>query len=72
MPIQCVFSFFVGVVAGFVLAVSLIIGVALIPIILGVILLMVAYAYYRYRKEQKKREEILKRIFEGDENGMYP
>ncbi|NPB08492.1 MAG: hypothetical protein GXN96_06140 [Aquificae bacterium] len=69
MPVQCIFTFLAGVIVGFVLALSLIVGIALIPLLLGFLLLVMIYAYYRYRREQKKREEILKRLFEEGEDG---
>lgn len=55
--------FFAGFVMGFVIALSLIIGIALIPVVLGVLLLALVYAYYKYRREGKKREKLLKHIY---------
>lgn len=60
---QCFLSFLSGFFLGFVVALSLIIGVALIPVVLGLILAILLYAYYKYRREQKRREEILRQIY---------
>ncbi len=55
--------FLVGFVVGFTTALVIIIGIVVLPVILGVVLIMSLYAYYRYRKEQKRREELLKEFW---------
>ncbi|WP_164930738.1 intracellular growth attenuator family protein [Aquifex aeolicus] len=61
---QCFLFFLAGFAFGFLLAVALIVGITLIPFILLGVLIFMAYAYYKYRKEQKRREEILRRYYE--------
>ncbi|RUM31465.1 MAG: hypothetical protein DSY32_01130 [Aquifex sp.] len=61
---QCFLFFLAGFVFGFLLAVALIVGITLIPFILLGVLVFMAYAYYKYKKEQKRKEEILRRYYE--------
>lgn len=60
---QCFLSFLTGFILGFVVALSLIIGIALIPVILGLVLIFLIYLFYKYKKEQKRREEIFRQIY---------
>ncbi len=53
-----------GFVLGFITALTLIIGIIVLPIVLGIFLILGIIAYFRYRKEQKRREEILKEFWE--------
>ncbi|RLJ71481.1 hypothetical protein BCF55_1783 [Hydrogenivirga caldilitoris] len=55
--------FLLGFFAGFITALALIVGVIVLPIILGVVLVLGIIAYFRYRKEQKRREEILREFW---------
>ncbi len=43
----------IGFVVGFITALALIIGITVIPIILAVILIFLAYGWYRSKKETK-------------------
>ncbi len=52
--------FLTGFVLGFATALALIIGIVVLPVILGLFLVILLIAYFKYRKEQKRREEILK------------
>lgn len=63
MAPQCLFMFLLGFFAGFITALALIVGVIVLPIILGVVLVLGIIAYFRYRKEQKRREEILREFW---------
>ncbi|NPA41057.1 MAG: hypothetical protein GXO18_02150 [Aquificae bacterium] len=64
MTLQCLFMFLSGFVVGFITALVLIIGIAVLPVIIGVVLVLSAFAYYKYRKEQKRREQILREFWE--------
>ncbi len=64
MTLQCLFIFLSGFIAGFITALVLIIGIAVLPVVLGVILVLGLVAYFKYRKEQKRREEILREFWE--------
>jgi len=63
MAVQCVFMFLSGFVLGFITALTLIVGVVVLPVILGLILVLGIIGYLRYRKEQKRREEILREFW---------
>ncbi len=55
--------FLSGFVLGFITALTLIVGVVVLPVILGLILVLGIIGYLRYRKEQKRREEILREFW---------
>jgi len=63
MTVQCLFMFLSGFVLGFITALTLIVGLVVLPIVLGFILILSLVAYFRYRKEQKRREEILREFW---------
>ncbi len=64
MTLQCLFMFLSGFVVGFITALVIIIGIAILPVVLGVILVLSLIAYFKYRKEQKRRERILREFWE--------
>ncbi len=64
MTVQCLFMFLSGFVLGFITALTLIVGLVVLPVALGLILILSLIAYFRYRKEQKKREEILREFWD--------
>ncbi len=64
MAAGCVFMFLSGFILGFITALTLIIGIAILPVILGAILILGIIGYFKYRKEQKRREEILREFWE--------
>ncbi|WP_457599896.1 hypothetical protein [Hydrogenivirga sp.] len=64
MSVQCLFMFLSGFFFGFLTALVLIIGIAVLPVILGIVLVLSIFAYFKYRKEQKRREEILREFWE--------
>ncbi len=64
MQLQCLFFFLAGFFVGFTTALVLIIGIAVLPIIIGVVLILSLMAYFKYRKEQRRRERILREFWE--------
>lgn len=64
MTLQCLFMFLAGFVVGFIAALTLIVGIIVLPIILGIMLIIGVMAYFKYRKEQKRREEMLREFWE--------
>jgi len=53
-----------GFIAGFLVALTLIVGITLIPVILFVFLVLGIWAYLKWKREQKRREELLRRYFD--------
>ncbi len=64
MQLQCLLFFLAGFFVGFTTALVLIIGIAVLPIIIGVVLILSLMAYFKYRKEQRRRERILREFWE--------
>ncbi len=54
MDLRCLFMFLSGFVVGFITALTIIVGVIVLPIILGAFLIIGVYAYFKYRKKQKR------------------
>jgi len=57
MVVQCFFMFLAGFVLGFTTALVLIVGIVVLPVVLGLILILGVFAYLKHRKEQRRREE---------------
>ena len=64
MNLQCFLMFLSGFVFGFITALVLIFGIVVLPVIPGIILILSLLAYFKFRKEQKRRERLMREFFE--------